>query len=105
MAYQEHPVYHDPGSNQWFGMQAWSMERIAEFYYISNNALAKALMDKWVTWVKPIVHLLSDGTFEIPSTLHGQDNQIHGILQVQLQITVYMLLLVNMEKTWVLLPA
>lgn len=30
MAYQEHPVYHDPGSNTWFGFQAWSMERVAE---------------------------------------------------------------------------
>lgn len=46
MAYTEHPVYHDPGSNRWFGMQAWSMERIAELYYIDNNEMAKALLEK-----------------------------------------------------------
>jgi uncharacterized repeat protein (TIGR02543 family) len=69
MAYDDHPVYHDPGSNQWFGMQAWSMERIAELYYISNDSRAKNLLDNWVAWVKSEVHLFSDGTFEIPSTL------------------------------------
>ncbi|MGC8825344.1 MAG: glycoside hydrolase family 48 protein, partial [Bacteroidales bacterium] len=69
MAYEEHPVYHDPGSNSWFGFQAWSMERVAEYYYLTNNATAKALMDKWVNWVKGEVHLLPNGDFEIPSSL------------------------------------
>jgi uncharacterized repeat protein (TIGR02543 family) len=69
MAYDDHPVYHDPGSNQWFGMQAWSMERVAELYYISNDVRAKNLMDKWVAWVKSEVHLFEDGGFEIPATL------------------------------------
>lgn len=69
MVYQEHPVYHDPGSNQWFGMQAWSMERIAELYYISGDSRAQNLMDNWVAWVKSEVQLNSDGTFAIPSTL------------------------------------
>ena len=32
MFYQENPVYLDPGSNTWFGFQAWSMERVAEYY-------------------------------------------------------------------------
>jgi len=76
MAYTEHPVYHDPGSNRWFGMQAWSMERIAELYYIDNDSRAKTLMDNWIAWVKTVVHLLDDGTFEIPSNLlwTGQPN-------------------------------
>ena len=69
MAYQEHPVYHDPGSNQWFGMQAWSMERIAELYYIDNNEMAKKLLDKWVAWVKSEVKLTDDGDYQIPATL------------------------------------
>ena len=29
MAYDEQPVFHDPPSNEWFGFQAWSMERVA----------------------------------------------------------------------------
>ena len=41
MFYQENPVYHDPGSNTWFGFQAWSMERVAEYYYATGDAKAK----------------------------------------------------------------
>ncbi|MES2734302.1 MAG: glycoside hydrolase family 48 protein [Bacteroidota bacterium] len=69
MAYQTNPVYTDPGSNSWFGFQAWSMERVAELYYVSNNALAKQVLDKWVAWVKTVVKLNADGTYAIPSTI------------------------------------
>ncbi|MBJ8192347.1 cellulose 1,4-beta-cellobiosidase, partial [Bacillus cereus] len=34
MAYTGAPVYNDPPSNNWFGMQAWPVERVAELYYI-----------------------------------------------------------------------
>lgn len=59
MAYDDHPVYHDPGSNQWFGFQAWSVERVAELYYILASKgdtsskyfrMAKQVIDKWVDW-------------------------------------------------------
>lgn len=69
MAYQEHPVYHDPGSNRWFGMQTWSMQRIAEYYYTTKDSSVKALLDKWIKWVKPLVKFGSDGTFQVPSNL------------------------------------
>ncbi len=69
MAYQENPVYRDPGSNTWFGMQAWSMERIAEYYYISNDPRAKALLDKWVPWARSVVTLGADGSFAIPAEI------------------------------------
>ena len=46
--YDWQPVYHDPPSNQWFGFQAWSMERVAEYYHATGNAEAKAVLDKWV---------------------------------------------------------
>jgi hypothetical protein len=68
MAYDWEPVYHDPPSNQWFGMQAWSMERVAEYYYVTGDSKAKALLDKWVTWVLPNVSYSATG-FSIPSTL------------------------------------
>jgi endoglucanase len=67
MAYVENPVYEDPGSNTWFGFQAWSMERIAELYYINNDARAKKLMDKWIPWVKSVVKLTPNGSYEIPA--------------------------------------
>ncbi len=69
MAYVENPVYEDPGSNTWFGFQAWSMERIAEYYYLTNNALAKGILDKWIPWIKTVTHLLPNGSYEIPSEI------------------------------------
>lgn len=59
MAYDEAPVYHDPPSNNWFGMQAWSVERVAELYYIlassgdttsANFKMAKRVIENWIDW-------------------------------------------------------
>jgi hypothetical protein len=59
MAYEEAPVYHDPPSNNWFGMQAWSVERVAELYYIlassgdttsANFKMAKQVVENWIDW-------------------------------------------------------
>ncbi|WP_338702200.1 glycoside hydrolase family 48 protein [Streptomyces sp. Q6] len=69
MYYDEAPVYHDPPSNQWFGFQAWSMERVAEYYHESGDADAKAVLDKWVDWALSKTTINPDGTFRIPSTL------------------------------------
>ncbi|MEU1020606.1 glycoside hydrolase family 48 protein [Streptomyces sp. NPDC005900] len=69
MYYDEAPVYHDPPSNQWFGFQAWSMERVAEYYKESGDADAKAVLDKWVDWALSKTTINPDGTFRIPSTL------------------------------------
>ncbi|GHF25335.1 glycoside hydrolase family 48 protein [Streptomyces fumanus] len=69
MYYDEAPVYHDPPSNQWFGFQAWSMERVAEYYQQTGDAKAKAVLDKWVDWALSETTVNPDGTFRIPSTL------------------------------------
>jgi hypothetical protein len=69
MYYDEAPVYHDPPSNQWFGFQAWGVERLAEYYYASGDTKAKAVLDKWVTWALANTTFNSDGSFKIPSTL------------------------------------
>ncbi len=69
LAYVEHPVYHDPGSNTWFGWQAWSMERVAEYYYLTGDQRAGEILNKWVAWVKSVVRLLPNGDYEIPATL------------------------------------
>ncbi|OBR65712.1 cellulose 1,4-beta-cellobiosidase [Paenibacillus oryzae] len=59
MAYDDAPVYHDPPSNNWFGMQTWGVERIAELYYIlaasgdttsDNFKMAKQIIQNWVDW-------------------------------------------------------
>jgi hypothetical protein len=70
MAYDFQPVYHDPPSNEWFGFQAWSMERVAEYYYATpNDARAKALLDKWVSWALANTTVNTNGTFSIPSRM------------------------------------
>lgn len=80
MAYEEAPVYADPGSNEWFGMQCWSMQRIAELYYQTGDERAKAILDKWAQWVVSEVQLKADGTYLIPSTLKwsGQPDTWQG---------------------------
>ena len=66
MAYLEHPVYADPGSNHWIGNQVWAVQRLAELYYVvkGDNAndpqvgktglkLSEALekiLERWVGW-------------------------------------------------------
>src|SRR5499426_1427415 len=69
MFYDEQPVYHDPPSNTWFGFQVWSMERVAEYYYVTGNANAKVILDKWVNWAMANTQLPADGSYHIPSTL------------------------------------
>ncbi|WP_433199526.1 glycoside hydrolase family 48 protein [Dactylosporangium sp. CS-047395] len=67
--YDVQPVYHDPPSNQWFGFQAWSIERVAEYYYATGDTKAKAMLDKWVTWAIANTTFSSNGDFQIPDTL------------------------------------
>ncbi|HKN97833.1 MAG TPA: glycoside hydrolase family 48 protein, partial [Pseudonocardiaceae bacterium] len=68
LAYVEAPVYEDPPSNQWFGFQAWSLERLAEYYYASGDAKAKSILDKWVAWA--LANTTIGATdYQIPSTL------------------------------------
>jgi endoglucanase len=69
MAYDYQPVYHDPSSNNWFGFQAWSMERVMEYYYLSGDNNIKSVCEKWVKWALSNTKLKDDGTYEIPSTL------------------------------------
>ncbi|MHC0428933.1 glycoside hydrolase family 48 protein [Streptomyces sp. O3] len=69
MYYDEKPVYHDPPSNQWFGFQAWSMERVAEYYHETGDADAKRVLDKWADWALSETTVNPDGTYRIPATL------------------------------------
>jgi hypothetical protein len=69
MAYDPQPVYHDPGSNTWFGFQTWSMERVAEYYQVTGNARAKAILDKWVPWALANTTVGTGGNFQVPSDM------------------------------------
>lgn len=87
MAYLEHPVYLDPGSNHWIGNQVWAVQRLAELYYdiktnpssvsqslkVAGNmtieSALKAILDRWVEWFVGQVELTDDGSYTIPATL------------------------------------
>ncbi|MEV4347406.1 glycoside hydrolase family 48 protein [Actinoplanes sp. NPDC049596] len=68
LAYVEAPVYEDPPSNRWFGMQTWSLERLAEYYYTTGDAKAKSVLDKWVPWALAN-STISATDFSIPSDM------------------------------------
>jgi len=52
MWYDWQPVYHDPPSNNWTGMQGWGMERVCSLYYVSGNENAGTVCRDWAKWVK-----------------------------------------------------
>jgi Glycosyl hydrolase family 48/Cellulose binding domain/Bacterial Ig domain len=68
LSYVVAPVYEDPPSNQWFGMQTWSLERLAEYYYTTGDAKAKSILDKWVPWALANT-TISATDFQIPSDM------------------------------------
>ncbi len=68
MPFDPAPVYHDPPSNEWFGFQVWSLERLAEYYYVSADERAATILSRWVAWALKNTKLTGD-TFSIPSTL------------------------------------
>jgi hypothetical protein len=69
MSYQPHPVFLNPGSNHWFGWQSWSMERVAEYFYLTNDNRARALLVPWIAWVKNSVSFPTATTYRIPDSL------------------------------------
>jgi hypothetical protein len=70
MYYDPAPQYHNPPSNQWFGYQTWPMERVAEYYFVSGNAQAKAILDKWVSWAESVTTVNpTTGVLTTPGTL------------------------------------
>eukprot|EP00833_Pecoramyces_ruminatium_P010796 jgi/Orpsp1_1/1184828/evm.model.c7180000091150.1 len=57
MYYDWQPVYHDPPSNNWTGMQGWGMERVCSLYYLSGNEKAGKVCQEWAKWVKETVRV------------------------------------------------
>lgn len=81
MGYEANPVYADPGSNTWFGMQTWSMQRVAQYYYETKDETARNLLDKWVKWANSVLKFNTDGTVSVPSTIdwEGQPDKWNGL--------------------------
>jgi len=68
MSYIAEPSYDNPPSNQWFGFQAWSMERVAEYYYVTGDPKAKIILDPWIAWAEANT-TTSGTTYSIPSSM------------------------------------
>ena len=89
LSFDPNPVYHNPNSNNWFGCQAWSMQRVAEYYRFSGDHQVEPLLDRWVNWVVNSVKFTDYGGYQIPSTLSwsGQpqtwDPAAHGSYQLR----------------------
>jgi len=60
MWYDWQPVYHDPPSNNWTGMQGRGMERVCSLYYLSGNKKAGLICKNWAQWVKDTVRIVDD---------------------------------------------
>jgi len=69
LAYVDHPVFRDPPSNEWFGWQAWSMGRLAQYARLADDPVARGVVDRWAAWARRVVKLTPDGGYSIPSTL------------------------------------
>jgi Glycosyl hydrolase family 48/Cellulose binding domain/Putative Ig domain len=70
MYYTPDPEYENPPSNQWFGYQTWPMERVAEYYYVTGNAQAGAILSKWVSWAESVTSFnTSTGAICLPNVL------------------------------------
>ncbi len=68
LGYDEQPVYHDPPSNSWFGFQVWSMDRVAQYYFVTGDEKAKVILERWAAWVVGAVKFKGDD-YAVPSTL------------------------------------
>lgn len=70
MAYVEHPVYSNPPSNRWSGMNAWGMERVVQYYHVTRDARVRPLVHDWCMWVARRVKTRKrDGRVVIPAEL------------------------------------
>lgn len=69
LSFEPHPVFRDPPSNEWFGWQAWSMDRLAQYLHTSGDVRARPIVEKWAAWAKKVVRLRPDGGYAIPAAL------------------------------------
>jgi len=81
MAYVYEPSYDDPPSNMWFGWQVWSMERVAEFYYVTGDSRAANVLNPWTKWaMSTIVFNTTSKLVTAPGNLYwaGQPTPWNG---------------------------
>lgn len=68
MVYDEQPVYLEPPSNNWYGFQCWTMERVAQYYYATQDKKVEKLLKKWCSWSNANV-IFKNNKASIPASL------------------------------------
>lgn len=59
-------------------MQAWSTDRLAQYYYLTKDSSVQPILKKWADWVISAVKL-ENGDFQMPDhlTWAGVPPEIH----------------------------
>lgn len=80
MFYTYAPVWHDPPSNNWFGFQAWGLQRVADLYFeVSDKTTSLAtdvrnkcgvILDRFVNFCLENVTIGTGAEFSLPDTLN-----------------------------------
>lgn len=80
MFYTYAPVWHDPPSNNWFGFQAWGLQRVADLYYeVADKSTSLSLdvrtkcgviLDRFVNFCMDNVTIGTGAEFSLPDTLN-----------------------------------
>lgn len=68
-----HGMWYDPqpgysGSSDWFGMQSWSIDRLAQYYYITGDETARSVLSKWIGWIFNQI-TINGNDYSVPTTL------------------------------------
>ncbi|CAG9760507.1 unnamed protein product [Ceutorhynchus assimilis] len=71
MWYESQPGYQ--GASDWFGMQTWTVDRLAQYYYLTGDATAKSVLDKWINWILTQITVTSK-KIKVPVTLSWSGN-------------------------------
>jgi ferric-dicitrate binding protein FerR (iron transport regulator) len=69
LAFDPHPVFRDPPSNEWFGWQAWAADRLAQVQLLTSDPRARPILERWAAWAKRVVVLKPDGAWALPGRL------------------------------------
>ncbi|HEX7899468.1 MAG TPA: glycoside hydrolase family 48 protein [Planctomycetota bacterium] len=82
LTFNPHPVFQDPPSNEWFGWQAWSMDRLAQYLLVSKDPRAKPVVERWAAWIKTVVRA-TPGGYAIPATLAWNGKSVRVTAETQ----------------------
>ncbi|KAL1501876.1 hypothetical protein ABEB36_007119 [Hypothenemus hampei] len=72
----------DDGTSDWFGMWTWTMDRLAQYYYITGDATSKSVLEKWFKWLYNNM-VVNNVSYNVPMMVSW-----YGSLPTNTQITI-----------------